>query len=316
MRRVTALGRSSVALIVVGIAAAALTGCSSNPNADCGSALKSGQASDLVSASGKVGEKPKVTLPSPIDAPTSERTVLTQGSGTTVHAGQLVELGYTQFDGQSGQVAGSGYGGSAVVLPLDPSASGVTGAISRGLQCTTVGSRVSVAVSPKDNGSEAAGAGSTQIFVFDILHTSLSAANGDVRPSVSGFPTVVLAPTGQPGVTIPSSGGAPTAVRSEVLKAGEGATVKKESIVTLQYTAVGWNSKTVTTKSWSNGGPGLVNMSTGQLQIQNNDNVTALPQSMLGQLVGHKVGSQLVIETPKDSNFDAQAWVVDILGVR
>jgi hypothetical protein len=227
-----------------------------------------------------------------------------------------VELGYSQFDGQSGQLAGSGYGGSAVVLPLDPSASGVTGAISRGLQCTTVGSRVSVAVSPKDNGSDASGAGSTQIFVFDVIDTSLSAANGAVRPSVSGFPTVVLAPTGQPGITIPSSGAAPTTVRSEVLKAGDGATVKKDSIVTLQYTAVGWNSKTVTTKSWSNGGPGLVNMSTGQLQIQNNDNVTALPQSMLRQLVGQKVGSQLVIETPKDSNFDAQAWVVDILGVR
>ncbi len=34
------------------------------------------------------------------------------------------------------------------------------------------------------------------------------------------------------------------------------------------------------------------------------------------QLVGQKVGSQLVIETPKDSAMDAQAWVVDILGVR
>ncbi|MFE4469409.1 peptidylprolyl isomerase [Leifsonia sp. NPDC056824] len=316
MRRATALGRSSVALLALGIAAAALTGCSSDPNTDCGSALKSGQASDLVTASGKIGQKPKVTVPTPVDAATSERTVLTQGSGTMVHTGQLVELGYTQLDGQSGQVAGTGYGSSSVVLPMNTSGSGVTGAIARGLQCTTVGSRVSVAVSPKDNGSDASGSGTTQIFVFDVINTSLSAANGAVRPSVSGFPTVVLAPTGQPGVTIPSSGGAPTTVRSEVLKAGDGATVKKDSIVTLQYTAVGWDSKSVTTKSWSNGGPGLVNMSTGQLQIQNNDNVSALPQSMLGKLVGQKVGSQLVIETPKDNNFDAQAWVVDILGVR
>ncbi len=316
MRRITALGRSSVALLAVGIAAVALTGCSSNPNADCSTALTSGQASNLVSATGKIGEKPKVELPTPIDSSTSERTVITAGSGTTVHSGQLVEFGYTLYDGQSGQVAGSGYGNSAVVLPLDTSASGVTGAIARGLQCTTVGSRASVVVSPKDNGSDASGAAATQIFVVDVIDTSLSAANGAVRPSVSGFPTVVLAPTGQPGITIPSSGGAPTTARSEVLKAGDGATVKKDSIVTLQYTAVGWTSKSVTTKSWSNGGPGLVNMATGQLQIQNNDNVTALPQSMLKQLVGQKVGSQLVIETPKDSAMDAQAWVVDILGVR
>ncbi len=62
-----------------------------------------------MSATGKIGEKPKVELPTPIDSSTSERTVITAGSGTTVHSGQLVEFGYTLYDGQSGQVAGSGY---------------------------------------------------------------------------------------------------------------------------------------------------------------------------------------------------------------
>lgn len=315
MRRVTALGRTSAAVVAVGLVAVALTGCSSDPNADCSTALPSGPASQLVTATGKVGEKPKVELPSPIDAKTSQRTVLTEGSGERVHSGQLVELGYTQFDGDTGEVSASGYGASSVVLALDDAGTGFSGALSKGLQCTTVGSRVAVAVSPDDLGSQGGARPSAQIMVFDILGTSLSAANGVVRPSVSGFPTVVLAPTGQPGITIPSSGAAPTKVRSELLKAGDGATVKKDSILTLQYTAVGWDNRAVTSTSWSNGGPALASMANGQVQVNNNDGAI-LPESVRNELVGVKVGSQLVIETPADGSRPAEAWVVDILGSR
>ncbi|WP_348787639.1 peptidylprolyl isomerase [Leifsonia sp. NPDC080035] len=308
MRRVPAL------VVAAGIVAVALTGCSSDPNTDCSTALPSGQASDLVTATGKIGSEPKITVPTPVDTSTSQRTVLTTGRGAQVHTGQLVEVGFTAIDGSTGQVAQSGYGAQAAVIPLGTDS--VPKALSKALQCTTVGSRVAVAIAPKDTGAQSAAGGPAQIYVFDVVGTSLSRADGAVRPAANGFPTVVLAPTGQPGVTLPSSGGAPTKVRSEVLKAGDGAEVKKTSIVTLQYTAVGWDSKQVTTTSWLNGGPGLVSMANGQLQISNQDQITALPQAMLGELVGQKVGSQLVIETPKDANFAPQAWVVDILGVR
>lgn len=311
MRRATALGRTSAAIVAVGLVAAALAGCSTDPNTDCGTALPSGRASELISASGKIGAQPKVALPRPIDTTTSQRSILTKGSGALVHTGQQVELGYTAFDGTTGQQTGSGYGSSSVVLSLSPEATGAAPLV-KGLQCSTVGSRVAVVVSAKDSGAQ--DAGSSQVYIFDVLGTSLSSANGAVRPSVSGFPTVVLAPTGQPGLTIPSSGDAPTKVRSEVLKQGDGAEVKKTGLVILQYTAVGWESKSITTTSWGNGGPDLADMASGQSQIQGQQGV--LPQSMLKELVGKKVGSQLVIETPKDQSRPAEAWVVDILGVR
>ncbi len=295
--------------------ALALTGCSSSPEANCDSALPSGSASSLVRASGPIGKEPKVTAPSPIATSSSNRTVLTEGSGATVTGGQLVELGYTLIDGSTGAVAGSGYGNQSGVLPLDTKASGVAGVLSRGVQCTKVGSRVAIAISPKDAGAQSSAAGAAQIYVVDVVNTSLAAANGAVRPSVSGFPTVVLAPSGQPGITLPSSGGAPKKVRSELLKEGDGATVKKDSIVVLQYTAVGWDNKNVLTTSWGAGGPDLASMSTGQSNIQN-QNSSVLPQAMLGQLVGKKVGSQVVVETPASGSVPAAAWVVDILGVR
>lgn len=296
-------------MVAVGLVAAALTGCSSNPNDDCGTTLPSGSASKLVEATGKIGAKPKITAPTPIDATKSQRSVLTEGRGTTVHLGQQVELGFTVLDGKTGSVLGSGYGDQGAVVSVG------SDAISRGLLCSTVGSRVAITLAAKDaqqsGGSATSG---TQIYVLDVVDTSLNAANGAVRPSVSGFPTVVLAPTGQPGVTIPSSGKAPTKVRSEVLKQGDGPVVKKDSTAVLQYTAVGWDSKQPVTTSWGNGGPDRVNMATGQSQIQGQ--TSALPQSMLKELVGQKVGSQLVIETPEEGQVPAAAWVVDILGIR
>lgn len=289
--------------------AVALSACSTNPNNDCGSALSSGKASQLVEATGKIGSRPKVTVPTPVDATKSQRSLLTEGSDSTlVHKGQQVEVGFTVIDAATGSVLGSGYGDQGAVVPVG------TDVISRGLICAPVGSRVAIVVAPKDAPQQADSTPGTQIYVLDVLKTSLNAANGAVRPATSGFPTVVLAPTGQPGLTIPSSGSAPTKVRSELLKQGDGPAVKKDSTAVLQYTAVGWDSKQVLTSSWTDGGPDRVDMASGQSQIQN-QNSSVLPQAMLKELVGQKVGSQLVIETPTQGQFPAAAWVVDILGI-
>lgn len=306
MRRANALGRSSAALLVVGIAAAALTGCSSDPNADCSTALKSGQASSLVTATGPVGKQPKISFPTPVDTTTSQRTILAEGTGKPVINGQMIEIQYTLLDGQTGQVGEKGsYGGDTTPITIGNS----NAAISKGLLCAPVGSRVAVAISPKDAGE--AGSGNTTILVADIVHAYLPAANGAVRPSVSGFPTVVLAPTGQPGITVPSSGSAPRAVRTETLKAGDGEAVTKDSQVVLHYTAVGWENKNVVVSSWQSNSPDIVVMSSGQSALNQ-----ALPQEVLKPLIGQKVGSQLVIEAPANGNVPAAAWVVDILGIR
>ncbi|OJX76717.1 peptidylprolyl isomerase [Leifsonia sp. 71-9] len=300
MRRATAL------VVAAGLLAVALTGCSSNPNASCDGALPSGKASDLVTATGKIGGTPKIEVPAPIDTTTSQRTILTEGTGEKVQRNQMLEVTYSVVNGETGEVAGSSSAKQLYATGTD--------AISKGLLCAPVGSRVAIVVSPKDSGADAGSGSPSPIYVIDVVKAFLPAANGAVRPSVSGFPTVVLAPTGQPGITIPSSGGAPTTVRSELLKQGDGAEVKKDSQAILQYTAVGWEQKNVVTSSWTTS-PDLVDIASGQSSLQNQSS-SVLPQSMLKELVGQKVGSQVVIETPKDSAFPAAAWVVDILGVR
>jgi len=202
VRRATALGRSSVALLAVGIAAAALTGCSSNPNADCGSALKSGQASSLVTATGPIGKEPKITMPTPVDTTTSQRTILTTGTGAPVINGQMVEIQYTLLDGETGQVGEKGsYGGDSTPITIGNS----NAAISKGLLCAPVGPRVAGADPPNDSGRARAGnpahpragtrrahppratagrpgPGNPTIPVAAIVHAYLPAANGAVRP--------------------------------------------------------------------------------------------------------------------------------------
>lgn len=305
-RRAPALGRIAAVIGAAGLVAVALTGCSTDPNTDCGTALPSGKASQLVEATGKIGSKPKITVPTPLDTTKSERSIITEGTGEQVHKGQVVEIQYTILDGKTGQVQQTSYG-SGDTYPLALGSGNA--ALSKGLQCAPVGSRVAVVISPKDAGGS--GATSSGVLVVDILKAYLAKADGAVRPSVSGFPTVVLAPTGQPGITIPSSGGAPKKLRTEELKAGDGATVKKDSIAVLQYTAVGWENKNVVFSSWQSGSPDIVSIGTGQSQLNQ-----ALPQSVLGQLVGKKVGSQVVVEAPAEGQVPAAAWVVDILGVR
>ncbi|MGN7798796.1 FKBP-type peptidyl-prolyl cis-trans isomerase [Leifsonia sp. 22587] len=305
MRRVT-IGRTSAIVAAAALVAVALTGCSTNPNADCGSALPTGNASNLVEATGKIGSKPKITVPTPLDTTKSERTIITEGTGEKVQRGQVVEIQYTILDGATGEVQQTSYG-SGDTYPLALGSGNE--ALSKGLQCAPVGSRVAVVVSPKDAGGS--GATTSGIIVVDIMKAYLPKADGAVRPSQNGFPTVVLAPTGQPGITIPSAGGAPKTVRTEELKSGDGASVKKDSIVILQYTAVGWENKNVVFSSWQSGSPDLVSIKSGQSQLNQ-----ALPQGVLDQLVGKKVGSQVVINAPAEGQVPAAAWVVDILGVR
>lgn len=303
----SAPGRAVALLGAAALVTVALAACSSNPNDDCGTALTSGKASQLVEASGKIGSKPKVNVPSPLDSTKSERSILTTGTGKPIQKGQQVEVGFTVVDAKTGADAGSGYGNSGAVVNIG------SDVISKGLLCAPVGSRVAIMVAPKDLPQGQSNSG--QVYVLDVMDASLNAANGAVRPSISGFPTVVLAPTGQPGITIPSSGTAPTKVRSEVLKQGDGKVVKKDSTAILQYTAVGWDSKQIVTSSWTSDGPDRADMASGQSQIQN-QNSSVLPQAMLKELVGEKVGSQLVIETPAEGQVPAAAWVVDILGIR
>jgi peptidylprolyl isomerase len=315
--------RASALFVAAGLLLVTLTACSSDPNANCDTALKSGSASDVVNVSGKFGEAPTVKFPTPVRTSTSQRTTVIEGTGPEIHKGQEVVVDFMIYNGTDGRLLQTtkydGASGSSLVVGQT-----IPG-LDKGLQCATVGSRLAIAVSPKDGlGSSASSVGvkptDTVVIVVDVNKAYLPAANGAPQPGRPGFPTVVIAPGGRPGVTVPTTT-PPTTLEVAVNKQGDGKTVTKSDTVVIHYTGVLWKERTVFDSTWDTGTPATLQMSTGQTAAG-----TSLPAGLVEGLVGQKVGSQVTIIVPPSKAFGSQGsgpvpqnatlvYVVDILGI-
>lgn len=300
MRRVPAL------LVTAGLLTAALTGCSASTDSSC--LVSSGSSSALVSASGAFGTHEKVSFPTPLHTTTVQRSTLKAGGGQRIGAGQPVETELTYVDGTTGKVAQQGE--VVFVAGADSKYPG----IGKALQCSTIGSRIAVTATAKqvfgaDVSQTGLDAGHPLVMVLDLTKAYLAKANGAPQPGQPGFPAVVTAPNGQPGITVPRNN-PPKTDKAEVLKQGDGRAITKSSSVLVQYTAVDWSDNSVTSSSWQDGMPSLWSMDKDAAN-------GGAPAGIAKHLVGQRVGSQVVVILPASgADASAQAYVVDILGVR
>ncbi|MGK9146915.1 FKBP-type peptidyl-prolyl cis-trans isomerase [Plantibacter flavus] len=313
--------RTAPALIAAaGLLLVSLTGCTASAAASCEPAAAPGAATKAVSVSGAFGTAPTVDLPTPLYTKTTEREVVIQGDGATVPADGTAIVNWTVFNGRTGEVITqtpyTAGGSSASYLSSPQTLEG----FKKTFACATVGSRVVAAISPEDGlaasgGSEAEGIkkDDTLVIVADIEGAALGRADGAEQPIPSGFPSVVTAPNGQPGVTIPSTG-APKTTKHTLSRVGDGATVKEGDQVIVNYTGVLWDGKSVFDSSWDKGEPFVFTAGGGQTIKAFNDAV-----------VGTKVGSQVIlVVTPKDGYGDqgtqqvpansTLVFVIDVLG--
>lgn len=251
-----------------------------------------------VKASGDIGS-PRVSLAAPM--PTSKVVYddLIVGDGPAVLGEQQNAVGVmTLLNGATGQMIDTGAG---VWSPETLSAQFGAGAA---LHCATEGSRVAFAIPAKDlpEGMAAqAGltAGDSIVGTIDVQEVLLTKAQGrDVFNDAQGIPSVVRAPSGQPGVIIPD-GAAPKKFIAETLIAGEGAKVGK-GLAMFNYTAVKWSSRAVTGSSWETG----VVFDT-----------STLPPQVMAQVAKATVGTQLLVVDPEKTGGGAIVYVVDVLGI-
>ncbi len=296
-----------VFISVATVAVLALSGCSGSPSAGSTSAAStltctdSGKSSDAVKVTGKADAEPTVKFTSPLTAKTTERTVVTEGTGAAVKEGEAVEIAYTAYNATTGaKLNGGGYGDAA------------------GLTVTVTGSRVAVVVPPVDafgttgNTDLKVAATDNIIFVIDVKGKVATRANGKDQKPEDGFPTVKLAKDGAPTVTVPKTD-APAELKTEVLKKGDGGLVAEGATVTVQYTGVIWGTGKVFDQSWGKGGPAT---------FATSNVVPGFAQGLIGQTVG----SQVVIVIPPAlgygetgnttagiSGTDTLVFVVDIL---
>jgi peptidylprolyl isomerase len=281
-----------------------LTGCSSAGNSNC--LVGSGETSKLVSVKGTFGTSQKVSFPTPLAPQSVERSTLKRGTGEALQVGQPYSGLLTLGDGETGETNAAGPVSLAVSPKQFPG-------LAKAMQCVTVGSRVAVTGTAGEVFGQQAqqlGLTSTQpvVTVIDVERALLPRANGTPRPGSPGFPTVVLAPNGQPGVTVPKAP-APKSAKVETLKQGSGPALKASDTAVVNYTAVQWEDNTVSKSSWDDGSP------VGWALKAGTKDATVAPAGTMKALIGAKVGSQLVVMVPATKGASSLIYVIDVLGV-
>lgn len=308
MRRFSAL----VASLLVVTALAGCTGSAITSPAPCG--VTSGNASSAVDAVGDVGSAPEVSFPTPLLTRTLEKSVLQRGSSAPLQDGQPVILEATILSGDDGsvlqQTAYAAESGSLLTVG-DTQLEG----LGEALECATLGSRIAV-VLPAVEGATGAPGEQSVVYVVDVLRAFHSRADGAPQVPQSGMPSVVTAPDGTPGITVPNED-APTDFREAVLKLGDGAKVAEGDLVVAKLTAVDWETGNVATapaSTWATGGSAILDLGQG---------ADALGAGLVNTLVGATVGSQVISVVPPGLGATSQqgvaptgtlVYVVDILG--
>lgn len=296
----TAARRVPVAIAAAALVGAALTGCSAASAAE--TCWDPGEATSQVKVSGEFAQTPDVSFPTPLYAEHSQSATAIEGDGMELTGSEVVMLDWSIFNGRTGkQIDVSDYDGAEQALDPTKLFPGMTDAIS----CHTVGSRVVATVTPEDGlgdkGNPIIGVDGddTLVLVIDIEKAFPSRATGTAVPVVqSGLPSVVTAPDGTPGLTIPNSA-PPSDAKHALLKRGSGPELTSSSTALVQVQQASWTSQSITQSTWDNGTPSTVT-------------VGEAPAELKKALTGATVGSQVIAVVPEDD--DASIFVIDVLG--
>ncbi len=304
------------AVAVLGLLTVGLAGCSLPGSDDCPRPLSSASSvTDLVSVSDDLdaAAEPAVYTPFHTESTATDDVVVGDGNTLTTDE-QLVVMDLEIVGGNTGETV---YAGSLEPAFQLSQLGQAIPAITDALECATEGSRVVVALAPGDIEAETAtGMGlrddESAVAVVDLREVYLARANGaPVISSGNGLPTVVLAPSGQPGIIIPDAP-VPTETTVQVLKRGDGPVVTGEVPVRVHYTGVTWAERTVFDSSWGAAPASLT--------------LDGVVPGFAEALEGQTVGSQVMVVIPPKDGYGDQAqgaipadstlvFVIDILGL-
>lgn len=308
--------------MVATAAALTLTACGSDTPESESTGGTSALEQVTVEAAPDDATTPKVTFePGSLAADETESKVVTAGDGAELGGTELISFDYATFSGETAEEVGSSYASNPVGLDLGDET--VLPGLRSGLTGHKIGSRVLLAIPPKDGFGEAGNpslgiqAEDTIVFLIDIISavTPLEEATGTAVAPVAGMPTVEVT-AGEPAtITIPEGFAAPDKTVVQPLIQGEGAEVASGQTIRVAYTGVTpRNGETFDSSA---------NSPTGYTEFQ--IGVGRVIKGWDTGLVGQKVGSRVLLVIPAAEGYgeagsppsieggDTLVFVVDIL---
>ena len=271
---------------------------------------------------------PKITFAAPLVGDKTETKVFEAGTGPKVTGDQTVDLEYEIVNAGTGNVAqtssfkGSDTTSQYLAPGMNPPFCSALGGVREG---STVAMYLPAKLAHGNQGIPQLKIGKQDavIFVLKIAKVYLPHAVGNEQSPQSGFPSVVRAVDGTPGVTVPTDSPFPKATKNgaesvaiETLLQGVGPVVAKGDSVMLHYAGYTWADGAKFDSSWDKKAPVSFTLTDG-----------AVIPGFLDAVVGQKVGSQIVAVIPPNLGYKDQAqgsipanstlvFVVDILGIK
>lgn len=298
--------RRAVLLALLALLAGLVTACG-------GGASGSDEGESFPKVSGSYGDTPKITVAKGLKpGKKTESTVLEQGKGQPVAEGDLIVADYLGATFRGAKTFDSSYErGNPGAFTLSGGQGGVIPGWVKALTGKKAGSRVLMVIPPKDGygseGNPQAGIKGTDslVFVVDII-----AAYDNKTPLPESTPATDL-PADRPQVegdtnptvTVPKGLKPPTEPVTLILSKGSGPEVVDNEMAIVQYAAVDWSGKPLTS-SWQVGPQGFPIGVEGR-------------PSPFDLLTGIPVGSRVLLELPApddgDASTDSVVVVVDVV---
>ncbi|AXT84947.1 hypothetical protein C6I20_06935 [Aeromicrobium sp. A1-2] len=263
--------------------------------AGCGGSDSGNDGLDAIKVSS--AKSPKVTVAKGYTATKTESKVLKAGGGDKLASGDAVKVNYVAVNGRTGKQFDSSFKTEKpLTLTLDKNA--VLPGFVAGLEGQTVGSRVLVAISPKDGFGQDQDQldikkDDTMVFLFDIVSKVPTEVTGTAKKLPADVPKLVLDDDKHPSKFTKTSKTAKkiTKESAHIVIQGDGAEITEGQTLTAQYVGQVYPDGEIFDESWSSSSRSF-QVGAGQLIKCWDD-----------QLVGQKLGSRVVLICPGDKAY-------------
>lgn len=246
------------------------------------------------------GKTPTVKVNKDFSAKKTEVRVVKKGDGDKVKSGDMVTLDYEAINGRTGKSFDSSFKTGKPLTITIKKGTTIDGFV-KGVEGQTVGSRILVAIPPKDGGFEARKQldlkpKDTMVFLFDIIKSAQipTEASGKAEKLPDTLPTLSYDKDNHPAKFTKTAKTPATVKKMGKYTAiqGTGPAVTKGQNVTFEYLGQIYPSGKIFDESWSRPEPFTSAVGAGQLIKCWDDGI-----------VGEKIGSRIILVCPADTAY-------------